>query len=41
MKPKIEAVIEFLEGGGREALITDPQHLVAAIKGQAGTWIVA
>ena len=41
MKPKIEAVIEYLEGGGREALITDPAHLVAAIKGQAGTWIVA
>lgn len=41
MKPKIEAVIEFLEGGGHEALITDPPHLVAAIKGEAGTWIVA
>jgi carbamate kinase len=41
MKPKIEAVIEFLEGGGKEALITDPEHLVAAIKGEAGTWIVA
>lgn len=41
MKPKIEAVIEFLEAGGREALITDPDHLVAAIRGEAGTWIVA
>ncbi len=41
MKPKIEAVIEFLESGGREALITDPEHLVAAIRGEAGTWIVA
>jgi carbamate kinase len=41
MKPKIEAVIEFLEAGGREALITDPEHLVAAIRGEAGTWIVA
>jgi carbamate kinase len=41
MKPKIEAVIEFLENGGREALITDPEHLVAAIRGEAGTWIVA
>jgi carbamate kinase len=41
MKPKIEAVIEFLEGGGREALITDPAHLVAAIQGKAGTRIVA
>jgi carbamate kinase len=45
MKPKIEAVIEYLEGGSakrdRKALITDPEHLVAAIRGEAGTWIVA
>jgi carbamate kinase len=38
MKPKVEAIIEFLEGGGKEALITDPQHLVAALDGQSGTW---
>jgi len=41
MKPKIEAVIEFLAAGGREALVTDPEHLVAAIRHEAGTWIVA
>jgi carbamate kinase len=42
MKPKIEAVIAFLEaGGGREALITDPPHLVAALEGKTGTRIVA
>ena len=41
MKPKIEAVIEFLEGGGKEALITDPPHLVRALEGKTGTWIVA
>jgi carbamate kinase len=41
MKPKIEAVIEFLESGGKQALITDPQHLVAALDGKSGTWIVA
>jgi len=40
MKPKVEAVIEFLEGGGREALITDPTHLAPAFEGKAGTWIV-
>jgi carbamate kinase len=40
MKPKVEAVIEFLEGGGKEALITDPPHLVAALAGKSGTWIV-
>ena len=41
MKPKIEAIVEFLESGGKEALITDPQHLVPALEGKSGTWIVA
>ena len=41
MKPKIEAVIAFLEAGGQEALITDPPHLVAALEGKTGTRIVA
>ncbi len=41
MKPKIEAIVDFLEGGGKEALITDPQHLVPALEGKTGTWIVA
>lgn len=40
MLPKIQAVIEFLEGGGREAIITDPDHLGLAIAGRAGTHIV-
>ena len=37
MLPKIQAVVDFLEGGGKEALITDPEHLAAALKGEAGT----
>jgi carbamate kinase len=37
MLPKIEAVIDFIEGGGREAIITDPEHLAAALAGRAGT----
>jgi len=41
MKPKIEAVVEFLETGGKQALITDPPHLLAALEGRAGTWVVA
>jgi carbamate kinase len=41
MKPKIEAIIAFLEGGGKEALITDPPHIVEALEGKNGTWIVA
>ena len=39
MKPKIEAVIEFLEEGGREAIITSPENLLSAVKGKAGTII--
>ncbi len=37
MKPKIEAVVSFLERGGREALITDPDNLERALAGQTGT----
>lgn len=40
MGPKIRAVIEFLEGGGAEGVITDPPHLAAALVGKAGTRIV-
>ena len=38
MKPKVEAVISFLEGGGTEALITDPPHIVDAFARKTGTW---
>ena len=40
MLPKVQAVVDFLEGGGREALITDPEHLAEALAGRAGTRIV-
>ena len=39
MKPKIEAVIQFLEGGGKKAIITSPENLLKAVKGEAGTTI--
>jgi carbamate kinase len=39
MKPKIEAIIQFLEGGGRNAIITSPKILLRAIKGETGTTI--
>jgi carbamate kinase len=39
MKPKIEAAIDFLKGGGRIVTITDPEHLVRAFDGKAGTRI--
>jgi len=40
MAPKIEAIIWFLEAGGQKALITDPENIGRALKGEAGTWIV-
>ncbi|MBN2114724.1 MAG: carbamate kinase [Acidimicrobiia bacterium] len=40
MAPKIQACINYLEAGGGEVLITDPEHLPAAIRGETGTRIV-
>lgn len=40
MGPKIEAVVRFLRGGGRRALITNPESLPQAIDGRAGTHFV-
>jgi carbamate kinase len=40
MKPKIEAAIEFLENGGKEVIITNPEHIVDAVDGLTGTHIV-
>ena len=37
MGPKIKAVIEFVEGGGGEGLITDPSNIGRAIEGHTGT----
>jgi carbamate kinase len=39
MGPKIEAVVSYLERGGKEALITDPDSLERALAGQTGTRI--
>jgi carbamate kinase len=41
MAPKIQAVIWYLERGGREAIITSPEHIERALAGEAGTRIVA
>jgi len=40
MGPKIDAIISFLERGGRQALITNPENLGRALKGETGTWLV-
>ncbi len=37
MGPKIKAIISFLEDGGEEALVTDPENLMKAIRGETGT----
>jgi carbamate kinase len=39
MAPKIEAVIDFLEAGGNEAIITNPENLERAMRGETGTRI--
>jgi carbamate kinase len=40
MAPKIQASITYLEGGGGEAIITDPANVERALAGQTGTRIV-
>ena len=41
MGPKIEAAIDYIEGGGNEVLITSASHLKAALIGRSGTRITA
>lgn len=40
MAPKIEAVIAFLEAGGKEAIITNPENIARALRRETGTRIV-
>ena len=40
MLPKIEAILKYMSKGGKKALITDPPHIVDALDGKTGTWIV-
>jgi carbamate kinase len=40
MGPKIQAIIWYLEAGGKEALITSPEHIERALAGETGTRIV-
>lgn len=39
MAPKVEASIDFINGGGKKVIITDGDNLKKAIKGDAGTII--
>ncbi len=40
MAPKVEAAILFLENGGKEVVITNPENLEKALDGKTGTHIV-
>jgi len=40
MAPKIQAVIWYLEAGGKQALITNPENIGRALNGESGTWIL-
>ncbi|MBA3045467.1 MAG: carbamate kinase [Candidatus Thermoplasmatota archaeon] len=40
MGPKIESAIEFIESGGKKAVIASHENLVEAMRGKAGTRIV-
>jgi carbamate kinase len=40
MAPKIQAIVWFLENGGKKALITNPENIGRALKGETGTWII-
>ncbi len=40
MAPKIQAIIWFLEAGGKQAIITNPENIGRALKGETGTRII-
>jgi carbamate kinase len=40
MAPKVQAIIWYLEAGGKAALITNPENIGRALRGETGTWIV-
>ena len=41
MAPKIQAIIWFLESGGKHAVITNPENIGRALRGETGTHIIA
>lgn len=40
MAPKIQAIIWYLEAGGKHAIITTPENIFRAVRGETGTHIV-
>jgi carbamate kinase len=41
MGPKVAALIDFVSGGGKFGLITDPPNVARALRGEAGTRVVS
>jgi carbamate kinase len=41
MGPKVAALIDFVAGGGRLGLITNPPNIARALRGETGTRVVA
>lgn len=39
MLPKVEAIIKFLENGGKKAIVTNPENIRKAVDGKTGTHI--
>jgi carbamate kinase len=39
MKPKVEAVLSYMEHGGKAALITNPENIARALNRETGTWV--
>jgi len=40
MAPKVQAVLNYLDGGGKEAIVTDPENVRRALAGETGTRFV-
>jgi carbamate kinase len=41
MAPKIQAIVNFLEAGGRRAIVTNPENIERALAGETGTHFFA
>lgn len=39
MGPKVQAIINYLEAGGKQALVTNPENIGRALAGKTGTWV--